>query len=325
MLLAGGLLVYGLLGLLVGWGQVSQQLALVGWPLWLLAVLVVAAGYGLLFVRWQLLLRCLGHPLAARPSGAIYLAGLGLIAAPARSGEALRGLWLQRRHGIPLRIGVAATAAERLLDLLSALGVLAWGLGLARQRAALAVVLLALAGLAWLLSHPRTLARLEQGLLRLPLVRPWQGLRRVLWEALQALGALRSLLRPVPLALGLLLTTAVWALESALVQALLAQLGTAISLEQAAVLRTATSLGGVLSLLPAGLGSSELTSVGLALLFGASQGTALAVTVVLRLVTLLLPSAIGVVSLVRQPDLQRLRAGGGPAAASARPSETERR
>ena len=324
VLLAGGLLVYGLLGLLVGWGQVSHQLALVGWPLWLLAVLVVAAGYGLLFVRWQLLLRDLGHPLAARPSGAIYLAGLGLIAAPARSGEALRGLWLQRRHAIPLRIGVAATAAERLLDLLSALLVLAWGLGLAQQRVGLAVVLLALAGQAWLLSHPRTLARLEQALLRLPLVRPWQGIRRVLWEGLQALGALRALLRPAPLTLGLVLTTAVWALESALVQALLAQLGTAINLEQAAVLRTATSLGGVLSLLPAGLGSSELTSVGLALLYGASQGTALAVTVVLRLVTLLLPSAIGVVSLVRQPDLQRLRAAGGPATASAGPPETPR-
>ena len=146
-------------------------------------------------------------------------------------------------------------------------------------------------------------------------MRPWQGIRRVLWEGLQALGALRALLRPAPLALGLLLTTVVWGLESALVQALLGRLGTAISLEQAAVLRTATSLGGVLSLLPAGLGSSELTSVGLALLYGASHGTALAVTVVLRLVTLLLPSAIGVLSLMRQPDLQRLRATAGPAAA----------
>ncbi|MEB3235371.1 MAG: lysylphosphatidylglycerol synthase domain-containing protein, partial [Cyanobacteriota bacterium] len=111
LLLAGALLVYGLLGLAVGWGQVGQQLAAVGWPLWLLAMLVVALGYGLLFVRWQLLLRGLGHPLHRRSSEAIYLAGLGLIVAPARSGEALRGLWLQRRHGIPLRIGVAATAA----------------------------------------------------------------------------------------------------------------------------------------------------------------------------------------------------------------------
>jgi uncharacterized membrane protein YbhN (UPF0104 family) len=83
VLLATALLVYGLLGLAVGWAAVSQELAAVGAPLWLLALLVVTAGYGLLFVRWQLLLRSLGHPLAARASGAIFLAGLGLIAAPA--------------------------------------------------------------------------------------------------------------------------------------------------------------------------------------------------------------------------------------------------
>jgi uncharacterized protein (TIRG00374 family) len=305
--LVAALLVYGLLGLAVGWGQVAAQLNAIGGWIWLLAGLVVAGGHGLLFVRWQLLLRGLGHPLAARPSGAIYLAGLGLIAAPARSGEALRGLWLQRRHGIPLRIGVAATAAERLLDLASALGVLAWGLGLVRQRAALALVLLTMATLAWLLSHPRTLARLERRVLQLPLTRPWHGLRRVLWEGLQALDALRSLLRPGPLAVALALTAAVWLLEAALLQHVLQQLGGAISLEQASVVRTATSLGGVVSLLPAGLGSSELTSVGLAMFYGASQGQALAATVVLRSMTLLLPALVGVISLLLQPDLQTLK------------------
>jgi len=307
VLVATALLVYGLLGLAVGWAAVSQELTALGAPLWLLAVLVVTAGYGLLFVRWQVLLRCLGHPLAVRPSGAIYLAGLGLIAAPARSGEALRGLWLQRRHQIPLRIGVAATAAERLLDLTSALLVLAWGLGLAQQRAALALVLLALGALAWLLSHPAALRRLERAIGLLPLGRRWHGLHRVLREGVQALAALRTLLRPAPIAWGLLLTTAVWLLESSLVLQLLRQLGAAVSLEQASVLRTSTSLGGVLSLLPAGLGTSELTSVGLAVLYGASQSTALALTVVLRLVTLLLPSAVGAMSLALQPDLQRLR------------------
>ena len=301
------LLGYGLLGLLVGWGAVGQQLSALPLWLWLLAALVVAAGYGLLFVRWQLLLRGLGHPLAARPSGAIYLAGLGLIAAPARSGEALRGLWLQRRHQIPLRIGVAATAAERLLDLVSALLVLAWGLGLGRQRAALAVVLLGLAAIVWLLSHPTTLRRLERGWSNLPLARPWAGLRRVLWEGLQALSALRTLLRPQPLLLGVGLTTVVWLLESALLQLVLHQVGAAVGFEQAGVIRTATSLGGVLSLLPAGLGSSEITSLGLAMVFGANQGQALAATVVLRLATLLLPSLVGVISLALQPDLQRLR------------------
>ena len=48
----------------------------------------------------------------------------------------------------------------------------------------------------------------------------------------------------------------------ALLVALYQALGTEVS-QQAAVIRTATGLGGVISLLPAGLGTSEATSIGL--------------------------------------------------------------
>ena len=306
-LVAAALLVYGLLGLGLGWSAVTGELRqLPGW-IWLLAALVVSAGYALLFARWQVLLRTLGHPLHPRPSAAIFVAGLALIAAPARSGEALRGLWLQRRHGIPLHIGVAATAAERLLDLASALLVLAWGLGQGQARIAMLVVVLLGASLLWLLSHPAGFRHLELWLTRLSLGRRWRGLYRVLWEGLQAVGELRRVLRPAPLALGLALTTAVWLLESALLQRVLQDLGAAITLQQSMVIRTATSLGGVLSLLPAGLGTSELTSVGLAMLSGASRSQALAATVVLRAATLLLPSLVGMLSLAAQRDLRQLR------------------
>ena len=306
-LLAAALLVYGLLGLGLGWSAVTGELGQLPPWIWPLAALVVSAGYGLLFARWQLLLKALGQPLPPRPSAAIFVAGLALIAAPARSGEALRGVWLQRRHGIPLHIGVAATAAERLLDLASALLVLAWGLGQGQARYAMVLVLVAGAALLWLLSHPAGFRRLERWLGRLSLGRRWRGLHRVLWEGVQAMAELRRVLRPAPLALGLALTTAVWLLESALLQRVLLQLGTMLALQQGMVIRTATSLGGGLSLLPAGLGTSELTSVGLTMLAGASRSQALAATVVLRAATLLLPSVVGVIGLALQPDLRRLR------------------
>jgi uncharacterized membrane protein YbhN (UPF0104 family) len=71
------------------------------------------------------------------------------------------------------------------------------------------------------------------------------------------------------------------------------------------VIRTATGLGGVVSLLPAGLGTSEATAIGLAMLYGAGRSQALAATLVLRLCTLALPCLLGVVALMRQPDLSR--------------------
>jgi len=96
-----------------------------------------------------------------------------------------------------------------------------------------------------------------------------------------------------------------WLVEAAMLQGLYSAMGSNIDLGQAAVIRTATSLGGVLSLLPAGLGTSEAMAIGLAVLYGAGRPQALAATLMLRIATLAVPCLIGMVTLLRQSDLNR--------------------
>ncbi|MFZ9462187.1 MAG: lysylphosphatidylglycerol synthase domain-containing protein [Vulcanococcus sp.] len=86
-------------------------------------------------------------------------------------------------------------------------------------------------------------------------------------------------------------------------------LGSPLTLQQTAVIRTATGLGGVLSLLPAGLGTSEATAIGLAMAYGAPRSVALAATLVLRVATVAVPCLVGLVSLLRQGDLSGSRLG----------------
>jgi uncharacterized membrane protein YbhN (UPF0104 family) len=284
-----------------GFANVMRSLGALPWWCWVLVPVLVAVGYLLLFQRWQFYLRQLGHPLAWRPSCRIYVAGLALVAAPGRSGEALRGLWLQRRHGIPMQVGVGVTLAERVADLAGALLVLAWGLG-GRILPALAAGGATLAVGAWLLTHPAALRRLEAVLDRLPAHRRWHGLTRLLREALGSVGRLRRLLRPWPLLVGSALAALVWLIEAAALMGLLQLQGDPLALTQAAVIRTAMALGGVLSFLPAGVGTAEATAIGLAVAFGVDRPAALAVTLVLRLCTVLLPTAVGLVVLGRQRD-----------------------
>lgn len=302
--LIAALLLYLILGLSIGLQGVGARLAGLSWWWWPLAPITVSAGYGLLLLRWQLYLGALNAPLSLKDGARIYGAGLALIAAPGRSGEALRGLWLRRRHGFPLAVGVGITLAERLADLAAALLLLCWGLG---GKVLPAVLLAGLIGAAaaWLVSHPRTLRHLEQGLEHLPLSRPWHGLTRLLREALASLGQLRTLLRPQPLLIGTLLASLCWLLESWLLQGLLGGLQAPISLQQATVMRTAMALGGVLSILPAGLGTSEATAIGLAIGFGVARPAALTATLILRLATVAYPALLGSVLLSRQPDLAR--------------------
>ena len=293
-----GLLLYLGLSLWFGLANISASLGHLAWWWWLLAPAAVALVHALLFGRWQAYLGQLGHPLPWRPSAAIYGAGLSLIAAPARSGEALRGLWLQRRHGTPLAVGVGITLAERLTDLAAALLVLSWGLG-GRVLPAVGVGLLVAGTGAWLFTHPVALAKLERGLEQLPAHRLLKGPIRLLREGLYGMARLRSLLRPGPLLLGTALAALAWMLEATLLHGLFAAMGSPIGLASAAVVRTATALGGVLSVLPAGLGTSELTSIGLAVAFGASRPAALATTLILRLVTVVGPSLVGSLILMR--------------------------
>lgn len=275
---------------------------------WLLAPAVALFSHGLLFLRWQFYLQRLGYPLAWRPSARIYAAGLALIAAPGRSGEALRGLWLQRRHGFPLQVGVGITLAERLADLASALLVLSWGLG-ERVWAAVLVGFIVLAAGGWLLTHPDMIRRLEQLLQRLPLHPRWHGVVRLLREALLAMGRVRQLMKPKPLLVGTLLACLCWLVEAGALQGIYSALGTPLNLHQTAVIRTATGLGGVLSLLPAGLGTSEATAIGLAIAFGAGRSNALAATLMLRFATLAVPCLLGVTALARQKDLRTAKPG----------------
>jgi uncharacterized membrane protein YbhN (UPF0104 family) len=296
------LLVYLGLGLVFGLRDLGSSLSRLPLWWWLLAAAVTLLGHLLLCRRWQFYLHCLGYPLEWRASARIYGAGLALIAAPGRSGEALRGLWLQRRHGFPLQVGVGVTLAERLADMAGALLVLSWGLG-QQVWAAVLVGWAALAAGGWLLTHPGVLQRLERGLDHLPLHR-WRGLIRLLRAALLTMARVRQLMRPRPLLVGTLLASVCWLLEAGVLHGLYAALGTSMGWPQAAVIRTATGLGGVLSLLPAGLGTSEATAIGLAVAYGAGRSDALAVTLMLRFATLAVPCLLGVVILLRQRDLR---------------------
>lgn len=291
--LASILLAYGLLSLAIGWSSIAEELSLISADIWLFSILIVTLGYGLMFIRWQILLTALGHPLNNKASGSIFIAGLGLITAPARSGEALRGLWLHQRHQIPVQVGVAATGAERMLDLISALMVLGWGLGQGLQQLSILIIGTFLTGLTWLSSHPKLISSIKTTIEKDNNRLETSFAQRILRLMLRSLLELRLLFRPRTLISCLTLSISVWLLESSLVRSIFEHLGKEFSLEQTSVIRTATSLGGALSFLPGGLVGSEATSIGVAIAYGASRDQSVTATIILRFATLLLPCAIG--------------------------------
>lgn len=244
------------------------------------AMLSVTAFWLLMrFLRWQFLLRAVGVRLPVRPSLTIYLASLAGSATPAYAGELVRGLFIKRHFGTPLRTTSAVLIVERLFDV-----------------AALALIAAATAGAAQPRSAPLALAAAALLLI------VGLGMVRRLRVAPEVVAHLRD---GRNLALALLFSLAIWLPAALMLSLAAAGMGLWLTpLDGMRVYSGATLLGG-LTLMPAGVGATgslailDLQALGLAL------GEAVTVVSVMRLLSTGAVLALGAAFLTRELRLLR--------------------
>jgi uncharacterized protein (TIRG00374 family) len=286
--LAAGVAYLGF-SLWAGWRDVASAFAAVGFIGIVLALSLSLLNYALRFGRWQLYLASLGHPIAARPSLAIYLAGFSLTTTPGKAGEMLRGIFLKNR-GVPYVRSTAAFLSERLSDLAAVVLITLPGLALYPQGrifVVAGVAAVALAGL--LISQGSALAwlggRMEGHSSRL--VKMARHLVLLLLEA-------RRCHRPAMLLVATALSLAAWSAEAFAFHLVLGWTGIEVGLLFAMFTYALAMLAGALSFLPGGLGGAEAVMMALLLFKGAPEPQAIAATIVIRLTTLWFAVALGV-------------------------------
>ncbi|MFO7628548.1 MAG: flippase-like domain-containing protein [Prochlorococcaceae cyanobacterium] len=298
VLLAAALLGYGLLGF---WSKGSQLLPLLErlWPTVLLGLALVLVGYGIRWLRWRLLLAAAGERPPALADARIWMGSFAFTATPGKSGEALRSLLLRQECGTPPARSLMALVTERLSDGTAVLLLLLLNLPLlierlpAAQTAAFAPLSLAISGLvaaalALLLGRPGVRQALMQRLI--DLVGDGAGT--------EGLRTLKRLLRPGVLLAATGIGALAWSLEGISLALLLRAIGVDASWGGCIVAHTAAGLIGALSMLPGGLGSTELGTVGLLSLQGVPLAAATPATLLIRLMTLWFATAIGLLCLL---------------------------
>ncbi len=292
LLLVLGLVATAYAAALAFFGHASPAAALSG--LFSLTGLAAAAlcllNYLLRGLRWRSWMAHYQRPLGVLQGLRLYVAGYALTPTPGNVGEAVRGLWLVRQPLSTVQ-SLAIFGAERLADLLglmlmalpalvwlgwhSAWGVTTWGLGLWVWGA----VLLAACGLGGLAVFllARRLAWLRE---------VWTCLAHQPWRWLA-------------------LTLSAWAAQGLAVALLCRAAGLDLSAWLAAGFYALAMVGGALSAFPAGLGGTEAVLVLLLVGQGAVAGTAVAVTVLVRLLTLWLAVALGLLSLLYSVTIRK--------------------
>ena len=296
LLLVLGLVATGYAAALLLWGDSPVALTASLARLWSFTGLQAAAlcllGYGLRGLRWRLWMAHYGRHFGWLQGLRLYLAGYAFTPTPGNIGEATRGLMLAS-NPLGARHSLAIFGAERLADLVC-------------------LLLLSLPGVVWLASHDGVknsltvmLALAALGLvllIGLAAALRWQAALRVRFAWLREAGHCLTV-RPL---VWFSLTLAAWAGQGVAAWLVCRELGVDITLITVTGFYAVAMVAGALSALPAGLGGTEAVLAGLLAAHGASAGTALTVTVLIRLLTLWLAVAIGIATLLYSAAIRRL-------------------
>jgi len=291
--LALGVAVYLVLAVVSGFGSLTAALddfnvALV--PAILGLVLLSYAGR---FLRWLYYLKIHKVSVPLLTNAAIFAAGLSMTISPGKLGEVLKSVFVRQASGAPVARTAPAVVAERATD---GTGMVAWGflgafaIGLGPGTMVLFLAVAAL-GIAVLRSKRLSLLA-ERALLKLPL------LNRLAPHLGDFHASSNELLAVRPLTVGTLISFLSWGLECLAVYLCAVGLGTDMPFLLVVFVFAVSSLIGVLSMLPGGIGAVEAGLYGqFVTVAGLPTGLAAALTVLIRLATLWFATLVGIVGL----------------------------
>ncbi|CRX38756.1 lysylphosphatidylglycerol synthase transmembrane domain-containing protein [Estrella lausannensis] len=238
------------------------------------------------FGRWRMFFSHLELSVPMRDDLAIYFAGFSMTMTPAKSGEAVRSLFLAK-HGISYKESLAVLVAERFSDFASLAFLALSGLFLfPKAKEAVAIIVLFLALVFLLLRF-----RLDRLFIHFFYRSAESENKEQDKSSFQA--CTKKLLDFKIFLGGLILGCVAWGVEGVSLFVILQSLGEGISLLQSVFAFSFSLLIGAVTLLPGGVGGTEASLYEILTHFGAVESAASLATILIRLLTLWLSIAVG--------------------------------
>jgi uncharacterized protein (TIRG00374 family) len=276
--------------------SVGRALAEFRWSTALAALGLAFLNYLVRFGRWHYYLKILGLSVPAGHSFLVFLGGFSLTVTPGKLGEMVKALLLRESHGIPVARTAPIVVAERLTDLMGLLLLACVGIFTFKTDPRFLLVGAGLIAFGLVVISVESFAAFFLRLCaRLP------GLRKIAPKLDEAYRTTAALLRPVPLVLGVALSTVSWFFECAAFWAVVHGFaGASVDIQAATFIYASMTIAGALSFLPGGLGVTEAGMLAMLgqLATGCGRSVAAAATFVTRLCTLWFAVVIGIAALL---------------------------
>lgn len=293
-----GLAVIIVIGLVSDLREVGQDLGAFHWALIPPILGFTILNYVLRGMKWDYYLRRLGlgEGVSYFDSGLIFTAGMVMAVTPGKLGEVFKSYLLRRVNRTAVSVSAPIVLAERLTDGLAMLLLMAIGLTLYPPASILFIGLLLATFVGILIIQNQRLALfILDFIAQLPLG------ARIAPKLHQIYTSTAQLLDWRILIVSTLISIVSWGFECIAFYYVLVGLGiegTPLLLLQATFIFAASTLFGLVSFLPGGLGASEVSSVGLLVgIVGQSASGATSATIIIRFCTLWFGVLLGVIAL----------------------------
>jgi len=247
-----------------------------------LLLCISLSSYFFRYLRWRWLLLRSGFLVEWRYGFIAYLAGFAFTATPGKVGELIRIRYFTK-VGVPANISFGAFIYERALDLIVVLFLASLAIG--RQDLlllALSFVIIFLGLLVAIALNPNLLTKLSKFFNQLS----WFWLEKTILVVRDGLASCRFWLTPLDLTVSLICGLTAWTLTSYGFMWLLNDLGVSIEPLAAFTIYPMAMLVGAASMLPGGVGSTELSIVLLLGVYGVTASIATIAAIGIRFATI---------------------------------------
>ncbi len=294
-----GLLVIVVLGVVSDVREVGQSFQSFDWAVLPAVLGFTLLNYALRWLKWDYYLRRMdmGDGVSRYDSALLFTSGMVMAVTPGKVGEVLKSYLLRRINGTPVSASAPIVLAERLTDGLAMLLLMGLGLTLypAARPAFAALVVLSIVGIVVLQFRPLC-ERIIALIARLPLG------ARLAPRLLMVYNSTTRLLSWRLLLVSTLISLVSWFGECVALYYVLLGLGLPAD-ERLVLVATfvfaASTLFGLVSFLPGGLGVSEASSTGLLVaLAPMASGPATTATIIIRFCTLWFGVTLGAAALL---------------------------
>lgn len=242
---------------------------------------LASMNYMLRYLRWEMYLRTLGITLNPWISFKIFMAGLAMTVTPGKVGEALKAYLLKNQIERPWSLGLPIVFAERLIDLMGVIVLVAMGLWVVPVGRNLATAGMIICLLLVVISANSSIFSFVARIIgKLP------RMERISQKLLDMHTSIRSLFKTRILIIAIMLSCIAWFAECWIIYFVLLPFNADVTWLHATFVYSVSTLAGALSILPGGLAATEASMTGLLISFGLQGGQAALVTIVVRICTL---------------------------------------